>query len=505
MANKDLSYIKFLSSHIVSENLGKYFRSIDIDDVKGFEYPLDQDVISKMAEINIREEDDDLKIYSFADVVKDLWAMIIKKSIICLRFFDNREPFLKNKKKKPTAYGLDDLSDYFTKFIEFESLLYGSNKYYRDHVIHMFRVWLVGLHSLLDGGQYIENIEVGEKAKTNELEKLSIWSIIALSHDLGYPLQQAQEIINKTKDMMYSFVINPNIMLDLSYNGVQSNMNDFILRLCSSKMSKEENPKNQLKPYIARLQPKYYFKLQKSLEQYQHGTISIIIIYKMLLYFLESDFNINEDYSYSEEDARQFYIRREILRAIASHTCHDIYHLKMLNFSFLLIISDDAQDWGRKCLSELLLHKDSVKYDFDNIYNNFFIGKTASGVDIHSTLTKESFTSISDINSYNQIIKKLWRQFNLNKIIFRDGQDTTNRDFNFRKECHVIYNYELLTIDTYINIIINHDETAQFTISVCNTSSKVSEVVNSIWLMNITNINVKPETDGNNLVFSIHN
>lgn len=49
--------------------------------------------------------------------------------------------------------------------------------------------------------------------------------------------------------------------------------------------------------------------------------ISAIIIYKMLIYFIETDNNPDASYIFDNEDARQFYIRRDILRAIASHTC----------------------------------------------------------------------------------------------------------------------------------------------------------------------------------------
>ena len=48
-----------------------------------------------------------------------------------------------------------------------------------------------------------------------------------------------------------------------------------------------------------------------------------------------------------EEEARQFIIRREILRAIASHTCPEIYHSKPNTFSFLLLLADEMQFWGR--------------------------------------------------------------------------------------------------------------------------------------------------------------
>lgn len=62
-----------------------------------------------------------------------------------------------------------------------------------------------------------------------------------------------------------------------------------------SKEETEENietdkHKNDL--YLGRVQPKYYLKYTKSLEHFDHGIISSVIIYKMLLYFLESDFNL---------------------------------------------------------------------------------------------------------------------------------------------------------------------------------------------------------------------
>jgi hypothetical protein len=46
-------------------------------------------------------------------------------------------------------------------------------------------------------------------------------------------------------------------------------------------------------------------------------------------------------------------MRREILRAIAAHTCQDIYHLSFNTLSFLLYMVDEIQCWGRPTLEEL--------------------------------------------------------------------------------------------------------------------------------------------------------
>lgn len=101
-------------------------------------------------------------------------------------------------------------------------MLYGGGKYYRDHVVHVFRVWLLGLDCLLDNeGEYLKRINIQEGISVNSFEKISIWSMIALTHDLGYPLEKSQGIIEKTKDMMKSFISNPTVSMDLSFDGIQ--------------------------------------------------------------------------------------------------------------------------------------------------------------------------------------------------------------------------------------------------------------------------------------------
>lgn len=428
------------------------------------EFPLDQDVKNRLDKLELREDDDDFRIFIYIKEIKELWTLIIEKSIKCLRYFDKREPFLENTSKHPVAYGVNELSDYFEKYSQFESMLYGGGKYYRDHVVHVFRVWLLGLECLLeDNGEYLKKINIQTGVQVNCLEKLSIWSMIALTHDLGYPLEKAQGIIEKTKEMMKSFISNPTVSMDLSFNGIQNNMNDFVVRFMSSKMHFVKESE-----YVSRLQPKYYFKFQKSLEGYNHGILSAIIIYKLLIYFLESDFTINEDYRFDEEEARQFYIRREILRTIAAHTCRDVYHLDMLNFAFLLIMVDDAQEWGRKRISELYVKKKS-EYEFESITPQFNIKEmTLNGknIEVHSFVAKEQFKFLKeDVNSMKEILSCLMKQSKGYEQIFRDGQDTARRNFTFKKEVTVTLE-ESRPVIFKVEFIISNDERPKFLVTV---------------------------------------
>ena len=421
------------------------------------EYPLDKDIREFLEKIHIAETDEEYKIFEYSKEIKELWGILIKKSLKCLRYFDSREPFQEKANKRPHACGVSDLQNYFEKYSEFETTLYGSSKYYRDHVMHVFRVWLIGVNLLLkDGCKYLKKIAVESGYDVNAYEKLSIWTLISLTHDLGYPLQKAIEVIERTKSMMYSFVSNPMVTMDLSFSGVQSSMNDFVLRFISSRMweidpesrkkieytkdlFREEQERlsglvgedrdNYLKRkrYVARLQPKYYFKLQKSLEHSQHGILSSLIIYKHLLYFLESDYSLNEDYMFNHEDSRQYYIRREILRAIASHTCHDIYQNDMLRFSFLLILCDDAQEWGRKSITELYT-KPSNTYTFESI-------ECALDGESFECKFKDKYQVNSE--SVKQVLDSFKRQSKTYINIFRDGQDTVSRNFNFTRQVEI--------------------------------------------------------------------
>ncbi len=435
------------------------------------EHPLDNDIKKKLKNLDIRQNDDEFRIFNYIDDIKDIWKTVISKSIKCLRYFDEREPFIENENKHPIAYGAKELSDYFEKYTEFESMLYGGGKYYRDHVVHVFRVWLLGMECLLDHeGEYLKKINIHPDFKISNLEKLSIWSMIALTHDLGYPLEKSQSIIEKTKNMMRSFVANSDITMDLSFSGIQNNMNDFVIRFMSSKMHKvnqldnaEFNSQiatkieNATDRYVARLQPKYYFKLQKSLERNNHGVLSAIIIYKLLIYFLESDFNVNEDYVFDSEEARQFYIRREILRTISAHTCHDIYHLDMFTFAFLLIMMDDAQEWGRKRISELYTAKNS-NYEFKGLVPKF---DERSG---NKFIIREKFSLGKDEeDSLKDILKSLWNQSRTYAEIFRDGQDTGKRNFDFEKECEIEYTSDK-HITFKVKFVISNKERSTYTI-----------------------------------------
>lgn len=407
------------------------------------EHPLDEKIITQLK--NIIGENEEIP-YSKAKELDKLWCDLLRKSINCLRYFDTREPFMFDKSKKAVAYGIDQLEKYHDKYTKFESLLYGTSEYYRDHVFHSIRTWLVGVFCLLheesndgnDTTRFIDIIQIDGVAenelfanKINFFEKLSMWTISALCHDLGYPLEKSQQILDKTKNMMKEFVSNPTVFSNFGFNGIQDNINEYIVKFMSTKMKALKSPGSEtVDSYNGRIQPKYYLKYTKSLEKNKHGIISAVIIYKMLLYFLESDFNLNDDYIYKTEDARQFYIRREILRSIASHTCSDIYNIKNNTFSSLLYICDEMQEWGRKAWNDLYtnINPNSITLSIKK-FNSESIEYSE---EIKIDTIKEDELIVENIE------RIYTRQFEAYQLIFRDGQYTNSRTFNLKKEIKII-------------------------------------------------------------------
>lgn len=492
-------------------------RKLQENDKKLPFHPLDSDVKNQLDTLKKKgtiKRDGEKSIielsYEMNGEIDKLWNMLIEKAIICLRYFDKREPFMENG-KQPYVYGLDSLEDYHKKYIDFEGVLYGSDAYYRDHVFHVIRVWLLGVYLLLNDNTYITGggkrlidaihfegdsevtvdcvdeceIDHNYLEKVNEnsvfinrdgkfyklhknelddrkyiltssnsfsseiniLEKISMWTLMALCHDLGYPLEKSKKILAKTENMMEAFVAQPNINGDLRFDGTRDSNNKDIILFASKKM-KAVDADGEIATYKASIQEKYKFKYMLSLEAFAHGIISSIIIYKKLNYFKETDNNSDANYIFQEEDARQFYIRRDILRAMASHTCQDIYHIDVATFPMLLFVCDELQEWGRK----------SWKSMYKGVTNN----AVRLSIETFNSDKIEYEEEIDMSNAGNQqlvdnIERILKHQYMLYQTTFRDGQYTARRKFDFHKHIHIKISEEYKSIKQIdIDFGINH-------------------------------------------------
>lgn len=524
-----------LGEQLKSEGAVKKFRKEPEEDPDepGLIYPLDETVLKELKTIQqkgLPGEEKELT-YKVNGEIDRLWNMLIEKSIICLRFFDKREPFMENGKHQ-YIFGMDKLTEYHQNYIAFEGVLYGSDAYYRDHVFHVIRVWLLGVYLLLNRNAYLTadktrlidqfhfegelasepllaepadserargirpedcalvakgndiykvcqriSKEGGEEyflaeaesfsSEINILEKLSMWTIMALCHDLGYPLEKSKKILVKTEEMMAAFVSNPYVEKSIKFDGTQDSNNLDIITFMSKKMkpagSGDGGADGAVAQYKASIQDKYKFKYKLSLENFSHGIVSAIIIYKMLIYFIETDNNPDADYIFGNEDARQFYIRRDILRAISSHTCKNIYHIDVVTFPMILFVCDELQEWGRKSWKSLYQGAAASAVTLEIKAFN------AQRIEYTESIKMGNASEEQLVNNVKRIIEK---QYKLYLTTFRDGQYTARRNFDYIKHILIDSENHYKSIKMIkIDFSINSSKQNEFTLTIIDSGN----------------------------------
>ena len=328
--------------------------------------------ISKASKKSIENYIDDSKEPDI-EIARNVWRNLLMDAIALLKINDSREKIYTDSKvnftellinfeniRKTSTYGIDEIDNYFDDFIKFESVLYGLDKHYRDHINHVLQVWAIGIglidHVDGDGIQLNDEYIIDKKndfhfqIENNKQLEITIsksefwamWTVIALCHDLGYPIEKTSQINKQAKNIITHFGNMQFTELDYSFSILNTFLVEKFLNIISSKVVKLENSEE----YQTKIQTKYRDKFSKSLEDYKHGIFSSLLLFKNLTYFLETDYSINNN-PLDVKDAKQFYIRKEILRSIASHTCPKLYHKKFNTLSFLLILCDELQEWNR--------------------------------------------------------------------------------------------------------------------------------------------------------------
>jgi len=359
------------------------------------------------------------ELQSKIDVIHKLWELLIKEAIYCLRDRDSEDV---NAFKQD--FGIIEVKEYFEKFSKFEEVLYGTDRYYRDHSLHVFRVFLLGFHLLnhelypgLEINIIFKSIEIPHSVQLKNVsispeEKQAIWTLIALSHDLGYPLEKIDKINDKIRKIIEYY--GPSGIEEFKYHLPLQNqiLNDFILKFISSKLIQD----NTESKFLTVIQNKYYLKFAKAFENFSHGIMSCILLMKHLVYFKESDYSHSFKNPLDERDAKQFLIRKTILRCIASHDNEDIYHIQPNNFSFLLTICDNLQEWDRPRITHRFEHPTEV------IINNFSMNEISYEIQFQSSEVFEF--SLESMKTFARMIRKYIK-------LFRSGPKSEKRPFTF--------------------------------------------------------------------------
>jgi hypothetical protein len=211
--------------------------------------------------------------------------------------------------KKNFLHPLSSLED-FEKF-----LLLDMN--YRDHVLHTFRVWGLGIFL------YYELFkEYFDKKGVSEREFQFQWFLASVYHDIGYPLNKVQKTV---KSINNSFKY-----LEFEIE-VRDNKGALKRKLCSEPINKIIN---ELFSATNRIESNFLDE--------KHGLISA----RILLFSLNKHLKTQWDP-----------MAKKSLKAIILHTDTSEIFLDQDPLSTLLLICDELQEWDRL-------------YSGDSIYRN---------------------------------------------------------------------------------------------------------------------------------------
>ncbi|NHI84315.1 MAG: hypothetical protein EAX81_08455 [Candidatus Thorarchaeota archaeon] len=288
------------------------------------------------------------------DTVLGLWETLLRDAIVYLKHNDYRE----RDYHDAFAFGVEKLAKVFTGIGSYEKSISVIIERNRDHIVHVVRTYLLGWkvfsrpsigYEIIDCGdtKYGEvKIKFGNKEfdfKISVAEKEAMWCIIALCHDLGLALENVYDLNRAVRSTFEQIG-------KLSVKELEYVVSPMFQNICSQVLSVTAasiQPTGINGEFAIHIQPKYYHKFMVALDSYDHGVLSCVILMRSLVYFLETDFQLDKVKSLKPEDARQFLIRSNILRAIASHNCDFIYHITIMNFPFLLVLMDEMQEWDR--------------------------------------------------------------------------------------------------------------------------------------------------------------
>jgi len=319
---------------------------------------------------------------------EDLWKMLASYALNSL---------------DPSSKGNSKLFKFLDAATKFEDLLYGLEKYYRDHTLHSLWVYLIGEYLLGkkkhlwairnrlnwylfdDVDRYKKDYDYSEELvneATRQEEEFceevnekrdAVWCIIALCHDLGYSLAKLRKLNEKVQDVLKYFDIpdfrHVGYSLDIEHQYLVSQFLELMamdVRIVPSEDYREiEKLKEQRKrgelndnQYKKKLEEMVlvkcyrddstYWRLCRALEKKEHGILSAYLIFKLLGIFADTYVRgPAEEWGLDDNEVRYNIIRGDILFEIAQHE-FDFAHLRRISsLAEILILADELEEFSR--------------------------------------------------------------------------------------------------------------------------------------------------------------
>lgn len=340
----------------------------------------------------------------------------------------------------PEAKGDSELFQFAKAAADFEDLLYGMSRYYRDHTLHSLWVYFLGEHILRDHllddvyrslDWYIHNSILGDPSsypdqlkeiakdrenslltKANE-KKDAVWCLTALCHDLGYCLSQLQGLNESVERVLKYFDLPSFTRIGYSFEVEHQYLASQFLDLTVGEIWIVPSPDNDeilIKNF--RNDPDYW-RLCRALERRQHGAYSSFIIYKLLDIFAEVWVrDPAEPWGLDEAEAVDNIIRGNILFAIAQHEFEFAHLSTMGSLADILVLADELEEFSR--FGRQLLARKYTDTMAD-VSISFKLNKTTRRRNLDIDIAYKVAKDYDPIEFYIRKARKLCRKYSLSE------------------------------------------------------------------------------------------
>jgi hypothetical protein len=206
---------------------------------------------------------------------------------------------------------------------DFEKLLYATNKFYRDHVFHTFRVWGLGLYLYYNGlREFIDGIDERIRSHFH-----FTWYLASVYHDVGYPIKGLKDLGEQLNKCFNYLGLVDLVNFDRAFKPLPND--NSINPLLNDQSLKD----------LKGLLPDEIVEIDREVLERRHGLTGALL--------LLSSLNRRFGTSWSKD-------AYPAIKAIAEHDGSRRIYFRNGPFSAILVICDELQEWGRPYISPLL-------------------------------------------------------------------------------------------------------------------------------------------------------
>lgn len=283
--------------------------------------------------------------------------------------------YLSDKTNSPKDRAIGNITKYIDDFTVFEEMLFGLNKNYRDHTLHSLWVYLFG-HQFINGmggyekfkiiGQVVMRYQKGaqpqfgvtsERLTCDKKHLEAMWGMIALLHDLGYPVET---ISNKPNEVFGSildpFAIDFSSIFQMDLGSRINLLHQSVCDLLSAMYSPKDLTAEQKRelheiadasdvpfyvltePTVTKSEP-LEMEFRIATVNKRHSAWSVILAFKNIAYLHEGN-KRNGTY----DDFLNLMTKKDILYSLVHHTNEEPKDEAINRFAFILLLMDDIEE-----------------------------------------------------------------------------------------------------------------------------------------------------------------